>query len=187
MKTNPFSNPDYLTDKFRHGLIEHYKKILAPLRHRPVRLLEIGIEFGGSIHLWDDYLTHEDSRIIGLDLVVPELSVSDRVTLKQIDQNDRPALEEIAESCGPLDIVIDDGAHRKAETINCFEVFFGRLSKGGYYAIEDWAVGYATELPEFAGMIEVVTDIIRDAIGLGVSDIHVIREGPTTIAIFRKK
>src|SRR6476620_6232687 len=36
-------------------------------RHRPVKILEIGAAFGGSLELWRKYFTHPESVIVGLD------------------------------------------------------------------------------------------------------------------------
>ena len=188
MSKNPLKLREYDTDKFQNGLIECYKKYLSPLKYQPIHLLEIGIFHGGSIRYWDDYLLHADTQITGLDLEIPELSCSDRVKLIAVDQNDKSTLQKIADSLAPLDFIIDDGAHRKTETRNCFEALFDRLKSGGYYAIEDWAVGYMGKgFEEFHGMVDLITDIIKDAEKIGISDFHITLEGTCALAVFRKK
>lgn len=179
----------YSTDKFQNGLLERYKKLLAPQRYNPIHLLEIGIYKGGSIQYWDDYLFHQDARITAIDLTVPkDLTCSGRVSLLEADQNDTATLESIAASHGPFDFVIDDGAHMSAETQSCFSAFFPGLKSGGYYAIEDWAVGYLQEgYEKYHGMVDVIADILRDAENLGISDMEIVREDTCALAIFRKR
>jgi len=104
------------------------------------------------------------------------------------DQNDTAGLRRIAAEYGPFDIVIDDGCHFAKETRLCFDTLFGPFVKvGGYYVIEDWAVGYWHEhRPDYAGMVEVVTEIIRQAPRLSVGEFVVSLKPGQAYAAFRK-
>ena len=68
---------------------------------------------GGSCELWSDFFAHPDTRVIGLDLVLPEVAgnhpTDPRITLRQGDQSDTADLRAVASLHGPFDIVIDDG------------------------------------------------------------------------------
>ena len=184
---NPFLTPIFDSDKFEHGLIEEYKSILRPLVYRPVTLLEIGVFKGGSILYWDSYLKHPGSRIIGVDLSVPDIEASDRVFLHECDQNNREGLIRIAKTYEQFDIIIDDGSHQKKETQTCFETLYPFLKVGGYYVIEDWAVGYFDkEIPQYAGMVKVITDIVAELPELGFETVRIILEPGKAMAFFQK-
>jgi cephalosporin hydroxylase len=175
------------TDKFRSGMMEEYKSILQPLVHRPVTLLEIGVLKGGSIGYWDSLLRHQDSRIVGIDLSLPEIEASDRVSLHECDQNDRAGLERIARMYQPFDVIIDDGSHRRKETQTCFETLYPFLRAGGYYVIEDWAVGYfADSLPQYAGMVEWILELVGDHPRWGFETLRIVCEPGKAMAFFQK-
>ena len=184
---DPFFLAPFDTDKFRTGIIEEYKTILRPLVHQPVTLLEIGVFKGGSMMYWDSYLKHQGSRIVGIDLSVPRLEVSDRVFLHVCDQNDREGLLPIARTYQQFDLIIDDGSHRRRETQTCFEALYPFLKAGGYYVIEDWAVGYYEKsFPQFEGMIKMITDLMEQYWDWGFESYRIVREPGKAIAFFQK-
>jgi len=55
-----------VSDKWSLYLVE-YDRLFAPFRERPVRLLEIGIQNGGSLEHWGKYFRHAE-KIVGCDL-----------------------------------------------------------------------------------------------------------------------
>ena len=54
----------YRTDK-QPSFLAVYESLFAPLRERPVALLELGIHHGGSLLMWRDYFAQ--GSIAGLD------------------------------------------------------------------------------------------------------------------------
>jgi hypothetical protein len=51
-----------------HHYLEIYETFLAPLKRRgTIRLLEIGVDHGGSLQLWRSYFG-EGAKIAGLDI-----------------------------------------------------------------------------------------------------------------------
>jgi cephalosporin hydroxylase len=177
------------TDKIQTGLIEVYANLFSELRHEPVALLEIGIASGGSLLLWADFFQSKGTKIIGLDLRIPECRLPDNITMHVCDQNDSDGLARIASLHGPFDIIIDDGSHFTGETHNCFATLFpNALKLGGYYIIEDWAVGYwRGQEPRFIGMVELVADIIRDAPKLAIGALTVSLKPGQAYAAFRRQ
>ena len=184
---NPFASPTFNTDKIQNGLMEEYKSILRPLIHCPVTLLEVGIARGGSILYWDDFFRHPDTRIIGIDIKLPDIEMPKRVTMHVCDQNDRNELVRIARSYGQFDLIIDDGSHQAKETRTCFDALYPFLKLGGYYVIEDWAVGYfnATH-PQYEGMIDVITEILHDLPSNGIESTRIICEPGKAMAFFQR-
>ncbi|HEV2700370.1 MAG TPA: class I SAM-dependent methyltransferase [Steroidobacteraceae bacterium] len=173
-----------------------YERIFSTFREHGVRLLEIGVAEGGSCELWSDFFGHPDTRVIGLDLVLPELpanhQANSRITLLKCDQNDSRSLRTIATQYGPFDIVIDDGSHRFAQTLNCFRQLFDFVRDGGYYVIEDWGVGYLPDLQHrFGGrfkktMVTLITDIMRSIPKARISGYEVVLDTNKSLAFFRR-
>jgi hypothetical protein len=55
------------TDKnTSHSYLETYEKLLKPYKEKDGSLLEIGVQYGGSILLWKEYL--KNFRIFGVDI-----------------------------------------------------------------------------------------------------------------------
>jgi len=135
-----------LTDKVENGFVEAYRSLFQDLTDRPIRLLEVGIFKGGSLLLWDMLFRHPQARFVGLDLTLPNIQLPSRASVYACDQNDSERLKAIALEHGPFDVVIDDGAHHTRETRNCFDVLFDHVDPGGYYVIEDWVVGYWSDM-----------------------------------------
>jgi 23S rRNA U2552 (ribose-2'-O)-methylase RlmE/FtsJ len=120
-----------------HHYFDVYHAELAAFRGKPVRMLEIGVQQGGSLRMWQEYLGPQ-ARIFGMDI--------DPATARHAlpggkvfigDQADQDFLRRCLEETGPLDIVIDDGGHTMRQMINSFEVLYPTLNKPGVYIVED--------------------------------------------------
>ena len=117
-----------------------------------------------------------------------DIEVSDRVELVECDQNNKIRLQQLADRYGKFDLVIDDASHYKKETEICFEVFWPNLKPDGYYCIEDWAVGYfGDQLPQYAGMVQVITDMMIGSSDRAFSSYRVVLEEGKSMAFFQKK
>jgi hypothetical protein len=131
----------------RHGAnkppayLDAYEDAMARRRNARVRLLELGIETGGSLLMWAEYFPH--GRIAGLDRVLPAREMPDRVRMYEGSQDDHDLLDRIGAADGPFDFIVDDCSHRAEETAASFwHLFREHLRPGGIYAIEDWGTGY---------------------------------------------
>ena len=127
------------------GYTVHYARYLAPLRDRPIRLLEIGVMKGASMKLWEAYFPQ--ARIFGLD-INPDCAqyATDRTRIFIGDQTDRDFLRSVvAEVGGPLDVVIDDGGHMMSQHLVSLEELLPHIAPGGIYAIEDLHTAYRAE------------------------------------------
>ena len=196
MASGTWNGKSYSTDKIPNGFMSDYERIFFPFRENPVRLLEIGVADGGSCELWSDFFAHPDTQVLGLDLVLPEAQgnqiPNSRITLLRCDQNDSGRLRTIAAQHGPFDIVIDDGSHRFAPTLNCFRQLFDCVREGGYYVIEDWGVGYLPDLQRAFGgrfgrtMVTLITDIMLSIPNAPISGYQVVLDTHKSLACFRK-
>ncbi len=136
-----------------HSYTDFYEDLLAPLRDKPIRLLEIGIggyedpmAGGASLRMWKEYLPC--ATIVGLDYVDKSGLAEDRIIIVQGDQSDSGSLLDVVERHGPFDVIIDDGSHVNRHVINTFETLFPTLADGGLYVVEDLQTAY---WPEFGG------------------------------------
>lgn len=186
----------YTTDKIQNNFLLHYERILGHLKDKPIRVLEIGVAAGGSCLLWSDFFAHPESKIIGVDIHLPDTSDDPRrwrkIILEICDQNNVRRLDQIATRFGPFDVIIDDASHRYRETLTCFQHLINHAKPEGYYIIEDWAVGYFKEAQHIYGdpsgktMVELVTDIVQDAPAMGLSGTEIILDNFKSLAFFRK-
>ena len=135
----------YDTDK---GVLPHYLRIyeecFEPLLDKDVRILELGINKGGSLLLWRDYF--EKGTIVGLDINPCHIDdPTGRIHVYQGLQQDIKFLDRISRKEAPdgFDVIIDDCSHIGELTrISFWHLFDNYLKPGGIYAVEDFATGY---------------------------------------------
>jgi Methyltransferase domain len=136
------------TDKWgSHWYTQHYQRYFAPLKHRRLNLLEIGVggyehEGGGgaSLRMWKAYF--RKGRIVGIDLYDKRRLSEPRVDVRQCDQTDSEALHRLSSEYGGFDIIIDDGSHLNEHVIQTFQMLFPLLRHNGIYVVEDTQTSY---------------------------------------------
>lgn len=120
-----------------------YEKHLSKFRNKECKLLEIGVQNGGSLELWHHYFGDKCS-IYGVDndKRVADLQYDFDVDLTIGDQEDTSFWKEYTEKRGFFDIIIDDGGHKMKQQENTIFSLFGKLNYGGVYIIEDTHTSY---------------------------------------------
>ena len=140
----------YDTDKIGNRYLERYDPILEPWVNKKVKLLEIGIDKGGSLLLWRDYFSQ--GTIVGIDIKPPkDFPPEKRIHLFKGNQGDTEFLSEVANKIAPegFDIIIDDASHIGELTKKTFwHLFDNHLKFSGLYIIEDWGTGYWGDWPD---------------------------------------
>jgi len=142
------------TDKWgEHWYAQHYQTHFAPLRKKPLRLLEIGVggyedprSGGASLRMWKAYFPR--AMIYGLDIRDKRPHDEPRIRTIMGSQDDEELLKGISAQYGPFDIVIDDGSHMNAHILKSFRVLFPLLAENGLYVVEDTQTSY---WPQFGG------------------------------------
>ena len=133
----------YPTDKSQ-GYLENYEEFFRSLCDKEVKLLELGINYGGSLQMWRDYFPK--GICAGLDLTPVTLDdPTGRIRVYQGMQQDTALLDRIAREVAPggFDVIIDDCSHVRYLTAITFAHLFDKhLKSGGIYCIEDWGCGY---------------------------------------------
>lgn len=134
-------NLKYATSKWEASIIDVYEIIFDPLKHQPITLFEIGVFQGESMRYFREFFTHPDTKIVGLDregLKGGSEPGDERFTVKQGDQSNLGVLQEIVNSFGPFDIIIDDASHAESQTVATFDALWPHVKEGGFYITEDY-------------------------------------------------
>lgn len=157
---------------YNHHYEGEYERHFEAIRDKPLKILEIGVggytapECGGEgLAVWRDYFPN--ATIHGLDVYTKRLDLGPRVTLWRGAQSDSIVLNEIHESGGPFDIVIDDGSHEQEDILKSFQMLFPLMSQGGIYVIEDLHCAYDSLFggdPEFGSTKQTVRLMLLGAI-----------------------
>lgn len=124
--------------------LEEYDHLFAPYRDRPVSILEIGIQNGGSLEIWSKFF-EASSRIIGCDINPDcrKLQYSDEKIRVVVGDANTDEVENEVRSVSPtLDIVIDDGSHRSSDIVRSFARYFPLVTSGGIFVAEDLHCSY---------------------------------------------
>jgi predicted O-methyltransferase YrrM len=145
-----------------HSYIDVYQELLEPISESATRVLEVGIEKGGSIKLWSEFFPN--AQIYGIDVILYNIEVdlsSPRITCFATNAYDREFVKSLG--YGTFDFVIDDGPHSKESMIFFAEEYVKLLKPGGVLVIEDiqstdWVKDILMALPDTLRNIAVVHD-----------------------------
>lgn len=129
---NFYKNGNYDTDKeTTHCYIsEFYDKLFSPYKEDEIKLLEVGVQRGGSIKLWRDFF--EKAQIFGIDVHI-NLSEQDCYLI----QSDAYKKEIVDFLPSDFQFIIDDGPHTLDSQINFVSLYKDKIKKGGHLIIED--------------------------------------------------
>jgi SAM-dependent methyltransferase len=136
-------------DKWHH-YFPIYDRYLSAYRGRPVKVLEIGVQSGGSIAMWRTYFGPE-AVLFGID-IDPRCAAFDgeKGQIRIGSQADAGFLRRVVDEMGGVDIILDDGSHDSNHLRVTFETLYPLLSEGGLFMAEDlhccywpnWTGGY---------------------------------------------
>ena len=155
-----------------------YDRLLAPYaarRGEGLTLVEIGVQNGGSLHLWR-HVFGEGARIICIDLN-PETRVLEQDGFEILigSQSDPAFWADFFGRIGPVDIVIDDGGHTDYQQLVTFFCCLDSIRDGGLLVTEDVHTSYMPMFGNpsnysFASFAKRVVDAIMSRSGMiGVS------------------
>ena len=130
-----------------HHYLDIYERYLAPLRDKPITLLEMGTLGGNSLRMWDEYFTHPNTRILGLELEAHYWKPENNPRMKVVNgsQSDPAVLRKLWVEYGEFSVIVDDASHKLGDMKPAFEELFPKLTSGGIYAIEDTATSFWPE------------------------------------------
>ncbi len=111
-----------------------YEEIFAGLRSKNgLTIVELGVLHGGSLEMWRKYFSTKSSRVIGIDKNPAaadfEVFIADQCSVTE--------LENLFKKIGPVDVIIDDGAHTNLATVTSLITLCKWIKPGGFYIVED--------------------------------------------------
>ena len=125
-----------------HTYIDEYEKLLGGRRDN-ITILEIGVRYGHSIRMWNEYFTN--STIVGVEISVDSINIMKNDTSFNENTNtldiilgnatNENILEELKDY--NFDIIIDDGSHYFNDQVKSFNLLKNKMNSGGIYIIED--------------------------------------------------
>lgn len=120
-----------------------YETWFAKFRGQAPRILEVGVQHGGSAQMWLEYFG-PGTKIVGVDVDTKCLQhTSDDVEILIGDQEDPKFWQDFfATHTDAFDIVIDDGGHRMKQMIMTFVLASKHINDGGIYLVEDVHTSY---------------------------------------------
>jgi predicted O-methyltransferase YrrM len=121
-----------------------YERLLAPIRSERLSLLEIGVQNGGSLDVWAEYLRNAE-HIIGCDINprCDDLWYDDRrINVVVGNACTAETRDRILAHAPAFDVIIDDGSHVSADIVRTFLVYFPLLKPGGVFVVEDMHAVY---------------------------------------------
>jgi hypothetical protein len=136
-----------------HSYLEMYEWKMTP-RKNAKRVLEIGVQRGGSLLLWEAFFPN--AEIWGMD-VFPEppacLQGHDRIKVfPRVNAYDVNVVKQIQQLGITFDVIIDDGPHTLESMIFAAKYYTQLLAPGGLFVIEDipspdWVEAIAGVMP----------------------------------------
>lgn len=132
-----------VSDKWSIYLVE-YERFFSPYKDGAIRLLEIGIQNGGSLEIWGKFFSRAEV-IVGCDINsdCAKLVYSDsRISVVVGDANTDDVEKSIFAISPEFDLIIDDGSHASRDIVRSFARYFPRLVDGGIFVAEDLHCSY---------------------------------------------
>jgi hypothetical protein len=140
-----------VSDKWE-SYLSYYDTLFSGLRECPIKMLEIGVQNGGSLETWSEYFTC-GQLFVGCDIdpKCGDLKYDDsRINIVVGDANATSTFQAIRTISPNYDVIIDDGSHVSIDVLNAFVNYFPLVSPGGLYVVED---AHTLYLDQFGGGI----------------------------------
>lgn len=120
-----------------HEYTPAYHDLFADRRMDVKRVLEVGVNAGGSLKMWSEFFPN--AEIVGLDIRRNVLYDEGKIKCFYADQGDEASLLHAIAESGPAlyDLIIDDGSHELAHQILTANTLMQFLAPDGIYVIED--------------------------------------------------
>ena len=136
-------NTANVADKWA-SYLDVYDEIFRVYQEQPLKLLEVGIQNGGSLDVYASYFENAE-LIAGVDINenCQKIEFDDsRIKVVIGDCTDEETYQSITALSHNFDIIIDDASHKSEDIIDTFIKFFPRLNDDGIYIVEDLCCSY---------------------------------------------
>jgi len=119
-----------------------YEELFSRFRHTKVTFVEIGVQHGGSLFMWRDFLG-PDARIIGIDInPVARRWEEAGFEIHIGDQGDPSFWAGFFAKVGDVDVILDDGGHTNRQQIVTVHHGVPHIRDGGLLVVEDTGTSY---------------------------------------------
>lgn len=132
------------TDKATHGYLDVYDVALSVLKNSPIQMLEIGIQDGFSLKMWEEYFPN--GMIYGADIHNKQMFDTKRIKTFIVNQEKKNQLSALPKH---LDFIIDDGGHIMLQQQITLVTLFDHLKSEGIYILEDLHTSNPVLYPEY--------------------------------------
>jgi hypothetical protein len=140
---SPYNTENYLTENgsgHRHPYTAVYDLLFSSLRHKNIKLAEIGILDSMSLLMWRDYFPY--AELYGFDICSDSLENCKSLEIKNcylsyIDVEDESSIVDNLKKFGKYDIIVEDSTHEFEDQIRLCNVAHNFLNVGGILIIED--------------------------------------------------
>ena len=154
----------YSTDKnCLHCYVDEvYEDLFKDIRISAKRILEIGVDNGGSILMWREYFL--EANIIGIDNKdCPQLADRERVEFIATDAYNIELVDRLPND---FDVIIDDGPHTLESMTFVIKEYINKINQNGMIVIED--------IQEF-NWTNILRRLIPESFSVEVRDLRRIR------------
>jgi hypothetical protein len=153
-----------------HNYLTFYERYFAPIRHKNLRFLEIGVFRGASLAVWESYFPN--AHLVGADIDSAALGLArPRVSIEIVDQSNLECLVGLGMKHGPFDIVIEDGSHFWEHQITSLKTIFPFVRKGGIYIVEDLQTNFGAGVESHRGVASIsCVDYLKKLVDLRLAD-----------------
>jgi hypothetical protein len=129
-----------------HNYTPSYDAMFGSRRNTVRRVLEVGVNAGCSLRMWEEYFP--SATIVGLDIRREVLFTAGRIQCHYADQGSGVSLLAAVEAAGggPFDLIIDDGSHEDWHQIVTAETLLPFVAPSGAFVIEDIEIDCRPEL-----------------------------------------
>ena len=122
--------------------LDLYERYFSKFRGKNVTMLEIGVQSGGSIKMWQSYFGPK-LNFIGFDInAYCKRFEGENVRILTGSQLSRADLYDLRENIGHVDIILDDGGHTYSQQIITTESLLPHIKDGGLIVVEDTHTSY---------------------------------------------
>ena len=155
------SNIFKYTKEQGHGFSKYYQQHLDHLKHKEIKILEIGSYAGASASAFSKYFIN--SKIYCFDVNISKFIYNSKsIEVFGLDiKNEKKVIKTIDQifvnkDDKYFDIIIDDGSHNLSDILIALKILFKFLDRGGIYIIEDY------KYPNYYRYNKDVDDILID-------------------------
>ena len=138
-----FDNAEHSSDKWE-PYFEVYERHLKQFVGRPINFVEVGVQKGGSLDMWNLYFGNA-ANITGIDVDPECAKLEYKWTNTKVligDQGDPAFWDNFLAENPKVDVFVDDGGHYMNQQILTFEKIFPILPVGGVFICEDCHTSY---------------------------------------------